>query len=111
MSFKEALKDGWLKENIAPVLSLAILTAVFALFSVILFINVSEEKEKIAFTVLGALITLSTTVANYYFGSSAGSNKKTDMFRRRLDDCDERYRHVVDADCDDENRPKGQAAG
>lgn len=79
-------KAPLLNKIITPVLALGILGLTFILFGIVMFDNtpVEASRKDILIYVLGVLSAVSTQVAAYYFGSSAGSKEKTDALREAL---------------------------
>jgi hypothetical protein len=75
-----------LNKIITPILALGIIGLTFALFGVVMFDNtpVESSRKDILIYVLGVLSAVSTQVASYYFGSSAGSKEKTDALKEAL---------------------------
>lgn len=68
---------------------LAIISIVFTFLylSAITFAPIPQNNVRFADTIMGALITLVlATVYNYFFGSSEGSHRKTDMIDKLSDD-------------------------
>lgn len=57
--------------------------ATFAYLSAITFCSIPKENIRFADTIMGAMITLVlATVYNYFFGSSEGSHRKTEMLEK-----------------------------
>ena len=69
---------------ITPVLALSVTGLSFALFVVIIFVDVTPEGKDILIYVLGVLSALVTQIASYYFGSSMGSKDKAEELRKTL---------------------------
>ena len=69
---------------ITPVLALSVTGLSFALFVVIIFVDVTPEDKDILIYVLGVLSALVTQIASYYFGSSMGSKDKAEELRKVL---------------------------
>lgn len=67
---------------ITPVLALCITGLSFALFVVIIFVDVTAEAKDILIYILGVLSALVTQIASYYFGSSMGSKDKSEELRK-----------------------------
>lgn len=72
---------SWLSKNVHPILGLGILGLTFSMYFWILRDNASimskdNGMKEIVIYILGALTTVSTQVAAYYFGSSQGSKDK-----------------------------------
>lgn len=74
-------RASWLSKNVHPMLGLGILGLTFSMYFWILRDNASimskdNGMKEIVIYILGALTTVSTQVAAYYFGSSQGSKDK-----------------------------------
>jgi hypothetical protein len=54
------MKDGWLKENIGPILALMTVIGTFALFILAFFLKVDGANEKVLSMVIGALSSTAT---------------------------------------------------
>lgn len=78
VAIQESKQASWLAKNIQPVLSIAIIGLTFWLYWLIIFNSnsLSGANQNIVIYILGALTTVSTQVASYYFGSSHGSTDK-----------------------------------
>ena len=66
-----------LNKIVTPVLALGTVVLSFALFAVIIFVDVQAESKDIIIYVLGALTSAVTMILGYYFGSSVGSKEKS----------------------------------
>ena len=73
-----------LNKIITPVLALSVTGLSFALFVVIIFVEVTAEAKDILIYILGVLSALVTQVASYYFGSSMGSKDKSEELKKAL---------------------------
>ena len=62
----------------APVLSAIVLVTFGAMLGFVLNRSIPQGSEALANVMLGTLAAMSTQVANYWLGSSAGSAKKSD---------------------------------
>lgn len=60
-------------------LGLAIIVGFFGVLVAIMFYDLPEGATEVFTVLLGALAALVTQVANYFFGSSAGSARKNEM--------------------------------
>ena len=69
---------------ITPILALCITGLSFALFVVIIFVDVTPEAKDILIYILVVLSALVTQIASYYFGSSMGSKDKAEELRKAL---------------------------
>jgi hypothetical protein len=81
-----AEKAPLLNKIITPVLALSVILLTFGLFAVVMFdaTPVDSSRKDILVYVLGVLSAVSTQVASYYFGSSAGSSYKNETIRDAL---------------------------
>jgi len=70
-----------MKESVRFKAYLAILVTVSVIGIIILLMTIPMPNgaEKVAFMAIGGLLTQLGTVLNYFFGSSASSDKKTDL--------------------------------
>jgi len=73
-----------LNKIITPLLALCVTGLSFALFVVIIFVEVTAEAKDILIYILGVLSALVTQVASYYFGSSMGSKDKSEELKKAL---------------------------
>lgn len=69
----------WLKANIAPIIGLIVVIACFVLFLIFAKGKLDPANKEIILMILGAVITTLSTVVGYYFGSSQGSTRKTEL--------------------------------
>jgi len=67
---------------ITPVLALLILGSCFLMWYMVLFKDISPQKETIMAGIIGSLTTLSMGVVGYYFGSSQGSRDKSETLKK-----------------------------
>ena len=77
---QESAHSSWLAKNIGPMLAVLIIGMTFVMYFWVIGrgpqdLESSGMKEIIIY-ILGALTTVSTQVAAFYFGSSAGSKDK-----------------------------------
>lgn len=77
---QESEHASWLAKNVHPLLAVSIIGLTFFLYYWIMGQNWAEMgnngKKEIIIYIIGALTTVSTQVAAYYFGSSQGSKDK-----------------------------------
>lgn len=74
-------KAPLINKIVTPVLALGVVTLAFALFGVLLFIDVKPEAKDILIYVLGVLSAAVTQILSYYFGSSQGSKDKNELLK------------------------------
>jgi hypothetical protein len=67
-----------LNKVVTPVLALGVVGLSFALFAVLIFVDVKTEAKDILIYILGVLSAAVTQILSYYFGSSQGSKDKSD---------------------------------
>jgi len=70
-----------LNKIVTPVLALGAVSLSFALFAVLVFIDVKPEAKDILIYILGVLSAAITQILSYYFGSSAGSKDKDEQLK------------------------------
>jgi nitrate reductase NapE component len=77
---QESENSSWLAKNVHPILAVAIIGLTFFMYFWIIQTKGAVLKEtgmkEIIIYILGALTTISTQVAAYFFGSSQGSKDK-----------------------------------
>jgi len=61
---------------VTPALALGVITLSFALFTILIFVDVKMEAKDILIYILGVLSAAVTQILSYYFGSSQGSKDK-----------------------------------
>ena len=76
-------KAPLINKIVTPVLALGVVTLAFALFGVLLFIEVKPEAKDILIYVMGVLSAAVTQILSYYFGSSQGSKDKSDLLKEQ----------------------------
>jgi len=62
-----------------------ILVGFFAAFGVMLFVPFPDSSKEALFILLGVLGGMATSVSNFYYGSSSGSDLKTKLLARKTD--------------------------
>ena len=75
-----------LNKIITPILAISVVVLSFLLFGVTLFANsiIDQSNKDIAIYIMGALTTAIAQVLSYYFGSSSGSNQKSDYIHQLI---------------------------
>lgn len=68
-----------LRDRAPRVLATAIVTGFFLVLGAMIFVSIPETAQTAVNLLLGALTAMLTQVGNYYFGSSAGSARKTEL--------------------------------
>ena len=64
---------------ITPYLAIAVISASFILFAILIFVDVRPEAKDILIYILGVLSAAVTQILSYYFGSSVGSKDKSEL--------------------------------
>ena len=64
---------------ITPYLAIAVISASFVLFGILIFVDVRPEAKDILIYILGVLSAAVTQILSYYFGSSQGSKDKSEL--------------------------------
>jgi len=81
---------SWLAKNVHPILALGIIGLTFGMYGWIINMDARQFAEhgmkEIIIYILGALTTVSTQVAAYFFGSSQGSADKNKALERLAKD-------------------------
>ena len=70
-----------LNKIVTPVLALGAVSLSFALFAVLVFIDVKPDAKDILIYILGVLSAAITQILSYYFGSSVGSKDKDEQLK------------------------------
>lgn len=77
---QESAHASWLSKNVHSILAVGIIGLTFSMYFLIVFGGMKElfagGMKEIVIYILGALTTVSTQVAAYFFGSSQGSKEK-----------------------------------
>jgi hypothetical protein len=69
----------WLNRNIAPIIAGAIVLFAFGLFLIYSLGKIDPANKDVMLIVIGSVTTTLATVVGYYFGSSQGSSRKTEI--------------------------------
>ena len=79
-------KAPLLNKIVTPVLALGLLGITFTLFGIVLFqaSPIDPSRKDILIYILGVLSAVATQVVSYYFGSSVGSQEKTDAMKEAM---------------------------
>jgi energy-converting hydrogenase Eha subunit A len=70
-----------LNKLVTPILALGVTALSFALFAILIFVEVRPEAKDILIYILGVLSAAVTQILGYYFGSSQGSKDKEDKLK------------------------------
>lgn len=70
---------NWLNRNITSIIAGAIVLFAFGLFLVYSLGKIDPANKDVMLIVIGSVTTTLATVVGYYFGSSQGSAKKTEL--------------------------------
>jgi hypothetical protein len=68
-----------LRDRIPAILAITITVGFFGMLAVVMHYGVQPQSEKLVDIMLGSLGAAWLSVVTYYFGSSAGSDKKTEL--------------------------------
>lgn len=66
------------------IMSYMVIAGFFGTFGAVIFLTLPLAQEKIIFLLLGGLIAAFERVLQYFFGSSRGSQHKTDLLGKKL---------------------------
>lgn len=78
-----AERPNGVKVTFRPVVAVLIIIGSFATWYLVFRGYCPPEAEKLALIIVGCQISLVTAIVQWYFGSSEGSAKKTDMLSER----------------------------
>jgi len=67
------------KSILPPLLGLVVTVGFFGLLYILAFRSVPENSKDVLYAMVGVLGTAWVAIVNYYFGSSVGSDTKTDV--------------------------------
>lgn len=70
---------NWLNRNITSIIAGAIVLFAFSLFLLYSLGKIDPANKDVMLIVIGSVTTTLATVVGYYFGSSQGSAKKTEI--------------------------------
>ena len=70
---------------IPAILAAGIILGFFVVLLTVFILGVPPEGGEVVMILVGALVTLTTSVVGYYFGSSAGSKSKEDAILGQMD--------------------------
>jgi hypothetical protein len=73
------------KDRAPAAMSFVILLGFFAAFSAMMFVPFPDASKEALFILLGVLGGMASSITNYYFGSSTGSDLKTKIMARKTD--------------------------
>jgi len=75
-----------LNKVITPILALSILLITLVLFSIVMFQDapLDSSRKDVLIYILGVLSAISTQIVSYYFGSSQGSNDKSEALVKAI---------------------------
>jgi|TARA_R110000796_G_scaffold237344_3_gene357332 hypothetical protein len=67
---------------VPPTIAILVFSGFFGILAVLMFVTIPEASVSPLNIMLGALATLVTQIAAFFFGSSAGSKSKTDILSK-----------------------------
>jgi hypothetical protein len=76
----------FLKENISPILAAMVIFLCFLVIFVGMKSQICDQNKDIIMLVLGAILSILTTIVGYYFGSSKGSTDKNVAIEKKLNE-------------------------
>jgi hypothetical protein len=77
-------KAPMINKIVTPVIALGVIGLSFALFTILMFVEVKQEAKDILIYILGVLSAAVTQILSYYFGSSQGSKDKDNKLKEAL---------------------------
>ena len=73
-------KEGW---SMRPFIAVTYLIGAFAIFIMVILGKADLQWRDVALMIIGAIITKSGTIIDWYYGSSQDSSKKTDLLAEK----------------------------
>lgn len=73
------------KNPIQAILALAVTAGFFTVLGILLFKDIPTTVKDLLLTLFGSLTTVLVQVYQFYFGSSKGSQEKTDVIKKVTD--------------------------
>jgi hypothetical protein len=77
-------KAPLLNKIVTPILAFAIVALCFVMWYILVFVDISKDKEMLVSGIVGSLTTIVMQVLSYYFGSSQSSQRKQDMLEKQM---------------------------
>lgn len=74
--------------SMSTFLVISVTLLVFCIVGLLFFKTIPNAIENVLFTVIGAILAKWQTIVDYHFGSSSGSQRKTDMLNDLTDTTD-----------------------
>ena len=78
MMAMESQYASWLQKNIVPVLACGTTLMTFALFLILMLIDIPDKSHDLSMILLGGLLSSQSVILSFYFGSSMGSKEKSE---------------------------------
>ena len=78
MMAMESEHASWLQKNIVPVLACGTTLMTFALFLILMLIDIPDKSHDLSMILLGGLLSSQSVILSFYFGSSMGSKDKSE---------------------------------
>ena len=78
MMAMESQHASWLQKNIVPVLACGTTLMTFALFLILMLIDIPDKSHDLSMILLGGLLSSQSVILSFYFGSSMGSKEKSE---------------------------------
>ena len=78
MMAMESENASWLQRNIVPILACGTTIMIFALFLILMLIEIPDQSHDLSMILLGGLLSSQSVILSFYFGSSMGSKDKSE---------------------------------
>jgi DNA mismatch repair protein MutH len=72
-----------MKELPRHIIAVAVMLLAFAIIAGLFLVPIPDSNGEVALVILGVAIGWAGSVVNYFYGTSAGSTRKTDMMNER----------------------------
>jgi len=76
--------SSWINKNIVPALAIGVISLSFILFYQVFWVGVSPDKKEVLVYILGVLSSMDMAILTYYFGSSSGSARKSEVIEKMM---------------------------
>ena len=85
LEINKSQNSSWLAKNTTSILAVVTVFLTFVLFYIMVFTKmITPERKELFIYILGVLSTICAGIMNYYFGSSKGSNDKSDTINKMI---------------------------
>lgn len=82
---QETVNASWLSKNITPLLAGVTVFLAFVLFYIFAFKTVDVASKDIVIYILGVLSAIVSQIFSFYYGSSIGSQDKSDQIKKIME--------------------------